>query len=470
MRMLLQKKARIFPESTAVAPPKESNQDCFQAGESGQQTSASELGTAQERIATNLAEISRLAEHMTFLEPLIAELRGPLEAELLARRRDHAELGTLRALLAQTNERLGAAEKTQQSLRKALAASQAVAEDLESTRRVNERVIDQASQQVDSLCNALQAAESKISTTEERLRENTISAMQLQEDLDVLRRQMCEEAESRCELDNLIGKTTQELLLSQEEALSLRRRVDQATGDAARFARAEADAQAQLAHERGRIAPMQAALNSARNEILNLTKRLEEQSDAACAGIAALHTRLETATARSARLEALNAEQCSKLSEASAQQRNAIRRATEDSIAIDRSKERIKILEAEAVQHRAVTIALERARGAAVDRADELSKLCSSQEILLRSSEERAREAQAKLEASVAEAELTRLNTEQRLADAVAEIERVKTELAMAEANLESARSERAKSHVALLRNCRPMEGDAPSQLGSSPT
>jgi len=467
MRMLLPKKPlrELDLSPFVMAEPLEPAR--AEALEAEQHASTHDLGARQEVLSSTLEEIARLADHLKRLEPMVGELRAPLASEMAAHKREHSELITVRAVLEQTSERLTDVQERERMLLGNLAVVETQLENAQAAHHAKDVLLEDTTLQIDRLCNALQEAEAKAVNTSEALRDSNLRLAELQEDASVLRRQAQEDDEGRREVDMLLAKANQNMLLLEEETANLRRRSAQSTNDAARFARGEQEALAQLQQERNRIAPMQAQMESAQAEVLALTRAMAEQSDAACAGIAELHTRLETAVVRGNRLEALNADLSRKLSDAGTQQRTAGRRANEGLVAVERATERVKVLEEEVAQHRAANAAVERARLVALERADQLGKLLQTHEVAMRRGEERVRELQTKLDGLIADTELTRRAADQRLSDATVEIERLRAETAITESALKAARSERARVHFAALNGGGLEQDHAPPLRGT---
>ena len=449
MRMLMPKRAtRGLVLSEAVEPLETERAEGAQAD---LQAATAALGSRQEVLGSTLDEIGRLAGHLKRLDQMVAGLRDPLEQELTAHRHELGELITLRALLEQTAERLQHAREGERGLAARVANLEIALETAQAERHSGHSALQDAQFEIDGLRTALAETEARGEGHALALRDATLRARQLEEDVAFLRKQGQEDDSFRREIDALLTRSSQEALLLEEEAATLRRRLEQATAEAFRLTNVEADLQAQVAQERGRAMTLQASHERAQTELLQLRSQAEEQAASARAEIAALGARLETSGVRANRLEGLNADLARRLSEATSKHRLDERRVNEVQTAGERTAERVAAVEEELAAQRNANAALDRARLTALERADQLAKLLQSHEVTMRRAEERLREMQVKLEAGAADQEVLRRSSEQASADASAEIERLRAELEIAKAGLQSAHQERERHHIATL-------------------
>ena len=463
MRMLLPKR----PIRDAEAPTRElmealepERADAIQAD---RQASTKALGARQELLGSSLDELARLAGHLKHMEHMVGEIRGPLNDELLSHKHEHGELITIRAVLDQTTERLAETRERERALGAKVATLELALSESHLERQVQDSAIEDVRLEIDRLRTSLNESDVRGDGSAAALRDATLRMKQLEEDAAFLRKQAQEDDSFRREIDALLARASQEALLLEEEAATLRRRLEQATADAFRLSNLEMDLQAQLANERARMIPLQAATERAQAELLQLKGQAEEHVSAARSEITALNTRLETSAARANRLESLNADLSRRLSEAVSKHRTDERRTSEIQTSSERTLERASSLEEELTAQRTANASLERARLAALERADQLGKLLQSHEVTMRRAEERLRDMQLKLEASTGELEAGRRAQEQSSAGTSAEMERLRADLAIAEAGLKSAHEERERQHLASLNGV----GLASERVGS---
>ncbi len=451
MRMLMPKRSGREIGLLSAEPAEPLEGERAETVQADRQTATKALGARQELLGSTLDEIGRLAGHLKNLDQMVGELRSPLEEELSAHKHELGELITTRALLDQATERLHQSRDGERALAHRVAGLELALSEAQAERHARDGALQDSGLEVDRLRTSLTETEARAESSALALRDATLRMRQLDEDMVFLRKQSQEDDSFRREIDALLARASQESLLLEEEAATLRRRLEQATSEAFRLSNVESELQAQLVNERARLIALQAATERAQAELLQLKSQAEEQSAASRSEIAALATRLETSGARANRLETLNADLARRLSEAASKHRTDERRVSEVHTAGERTAERAAAFEEELTAQRNANAALERARLAALERADQLSKLLQSHEMTMRRAEERLRDMQVKLEATLAEQDTQRQTAEQAGADSAAEIERLRADLAIAEAGLKSAHEERGRQHRASL-------------------
>ncbi len=451
MRMLMPKRSGRELGAAIPEPVEPLDGDRAEVAQADQQKVTKALGARQERLGGTLDEIGRLASHLKHLDEMVAELRSPLDEEMVAHRHELGELITTRALLDQTAERLQNSRDGERSLAARVAGLELALEGAQADRHARDSALQDVGLEVDRLRNALTETDARAESSTLALRDANLRMRQLDEDLAFMRKQSQEDDSFRREIDALLARASQESLLLEEEAGTLRRRLEQATSEAFRLSNVESELQSQLANERARLIALQAATERAQGELLQLRGQAEEQSAASRSEIAALSTRLETSGARANRLETLNADLARRLSEATSKHRSDERRVSEVHTAGERTAERAAAVEEELATQRNANAALERARLAALERADQLGKLLQSHEQTMRRAEERLRDMQIKLDAGAAEHDALRKAGEQASADAATEVERLRADLAIAEAALKTAQEDRSRQHLSAL-------------------
>ena len=406
------------------------------------------IGERQERLVGALEATQQLSGQLAALEKMLGDLREPLNDEFSSYRRDHAELVVARASTTKLAEALEESRTRQADASERLERTEQDWRESDAARLRAERQLESVEIEFGRLREEAKQLEVRGEALGADLRTARLQIKQLEEDAATLRDQQVQDEERRREMDSLLAHASQEALLLEEEAARLRRRAEQTGTELARVLRSEEAAQVQLEAERSRALALQATAERAQTEAQGLARQLEERAEAFRAETAALAGRLETASARASKLETLNADLSGRHSEAVAGQRQAERRLAETHTGVDRSNERLQRLEQELAEQRAGQAATERARLAAVERAEQLARTLQAHETTVRRAEERLRDQQARLEASAAEGEQRRREHEEETTRQAAEVHRLRTELALAEASLETARRERAASRT----------------------
>lgn len=394
------------------------------------------IGERFEAIQDNLDQLTEMARRFGAFESLLDQMRGPLDAEFRSRRDGHVELINLRAATAESGARLEVLNTEARRLTTALAAAEARGDEIEARFGEQSGVLQETRVETDQLRSDLSLAVGKISALETAARAASQRIRELEQDQDAVRTQLQHAETLRGESETSRAQLQRDHALAFEENSVLRRRAEEVSAEIATLARSSASNEGLLATERARAA-------SELGEQARIVRSLENQTESARAEISALSARLDTATARAGGLEALNAEQATRLSELQTGSHGTERRAEQLQISLDRALERIRGFEADADETRQRLAGMEAARLAAVDRADALAKASSAHEKAISRAEERMVKIQAALTAAQEENHARTEALTQQATSLRAELEGARAEAAMSAAALESARRDR---------------------------
>ncbi|MCY1645986.1 crescentin [Caulobacter sp. SL161] len=409
------------------------------------------IGQRYETIHGGLDSIGRVMEHLKAIEPLIAEIRGPVSQEFEARRAEHSELIAVRANLDQAQRQIALIQAEEREVSARLAAAETALGESEARRQTQDAALEDNALEIDRLRNALLQSDLKVSSLDASLRDATARIEHLVQDVEGLRIQAQDIDARRGDAEAALARANQDNALLGEEAATLKKRVDQAGLDLARLSRIETDLEAQLAAERARVQAVENALAAHQTDSGRTIRGLESQVEANRAEISALQTRLETATGRADKLEEMNGQISARLADSSAQQKAVERRAGDLNVALERALDRIRALEEEADGLRQRHAGVDTARATAIERADQLAKSAVAQEKALKRAEERAQQLRARLDAMQEAQDQARRDHEAKIAELQATIERLTSEAALAEGALEAARRDRSRLQMALL-------------------
>lgn len=409
------------------------------------------IGQRYETIHGGLDSIGRVMEHLKAIEPLIAEIRGPVAQEFEARRSEHAELIALRANYDQAQRAIAQIQAEEREISARLAAAETALGESDARRQTQDAALEDNALEIDRLRNALLQSDLKVSSLDANLRDATARIEHLVQDVEGLRTQAQDIDTRRGDAEAALARANQDNALLAEEAATLKKRVDQAGLDVARLSRIETDLEAQIAAERARVQAVENALAAHQTDSGRTIRGLESQVEASRAEISALQTRLETATGRADKLEEMNGQISARLAESSAHQKAVERRAGDLNVALERALERIRSLEEEAEGLRQRHAGVDTARATAIERADQLAKNAVAQEKAMKRAEERAQQLRSRLDAMQEAQDQLRREHEEKVAELQATIERLTSEAALAEGALEAARRDRSRLQMALL-------------------
>jgi len=409
------------------------------------------IGQRYETIHGGLDSIGRVMEHLKAIEPLIAEIRGPVAQEFEARRAEHAELIALRANYEQAHRQIAQIQAEERDVSARLAAAETALGESEARRQTQDAALEDNTLEIDRLRNALLQSDLKVSSLDASLRDSTARIEHLVQDVEGLRLQAQEIDARRGDAEAALARANQDNALLGEEVATLKKRVDQAGLDVARLSRIETDLEAQLAAERARAQAIENALSAHQTDSGRTIRGLESQIEAARAEISALQTRLETATGRADKLEEMNGQISARLAESSAHQKAVERRAGDLNVALERALERIRTLEEDSEGLRQRHAGVDTARATAIERADQMAKSAAAQEKAMKRAEERVQQLRTRLDGMQEAQDQLRREHEEKVAELQATIERLTSENALAEGALEAARRDRSRLQMALL-------------------
>lgn len=409
------------------------------------------IGQRYETIHGGLDSIGRVMEHLKAIEPLIAEIRGPVGQEFEARRAEHAELIALRANFDQAQRQVVQIQAEEREVSARLAAAETALGESDARRQTLDAALEDNALEIDRLRNALLQSDLKVSSLDASLRDSNARIEHLTQDVDGLRVQAQDIDTRRGDAEAALARANQDNALLGEEAATLKKRVDQAGLDVARLSRIETDLEAQLAGERARVQAVENALHAHQTDSGRTIRNLESQVEAGRAEISALQTRLETASGRADKLEEMNGQISARLAESSTHQKAVERRAGDLNVALERALERVRALEEEADGLRQRHAGVDTARATAIERADQLAKSGVAQDKALKRAEERSAQLRTRLDGMQEAQDQLRREHEDKVAELQATIERLTSEAALAEGALEAARRDRSRLQMALL-------------------
>lgn len=400
------------------------------------EASAGMIGERFEVVQESLEELAEMAQRFGRFEMVLGQLRQPLTEEFNARRDAHLELINLRAANVELGERVEALAIERSTLAGALAQVEGVAEELEAKNAEHLAGLQDSRLEIDRLRSDHSQAQGRIETYETKEAAATQRIRELEQDQQGLREQLRLAEDARAEADAARAQSQRDHALASEEAGSLRKRLEEVGIEVAALARAAATGEGQLAAERARSGAEHA-------EMIRAQRALENQVEADRAELSAVKARLDAATARANGLDALNADQASRLGELQAVAHAAGRKGETLQTSLDRALERIQTLESSAEEARQRQAAMETARLAALDRAEALAKAATAHDKAIARAEERMLKIQAKLAAAQDEHQTKAQTLTRQISSLRAELEGARAEASMAAAALESARRER---------------------------
>jgi crescentin len=406
---------------------------------------AHDIGARFEMVTEKLDTAQRVAEDIRELIGLIGNLRQPIIDEFRERRLEHAELLAARSVGEATRERMEELEQANLDLVSRAAGAEAALSDAEARVSGHEAARRERDQEIEQL--KLERAERRNQLSElEAVHAAAVGRLtELDEDTLALRSR-AETAEERMrEGEAQTVKLQQERMLAEQEFVVLQKRLEQAHAETAQLTSRLAQVEEQLSAERKRSLEQESARLSGEAETAKAARLMEGKLEAHRSDLNSLEAKLEASLARAAKLDELNTSLTQRLTEANLRQK-----ALEDEkVSLVNTQERAltsaQAREQEAEAMRRDFLALEAARAAAVERADELARLAASRETAAKRAERQIGVLKERLETAQADHVRKRTILDDRLSKMQTQYERERAERAIVEGALETARRDRGR-------------------------
>jgi crescentin len=413
------------------------------------------IGESHESISAALEEANRALASVRGAEETLGRARSTLASEFEARRADRSELVAITALLEQTTEELGETRQREAELQRRLSGTEDALAETRSGKLQIELLASSREAEVSRLTGSLNASRAEgleLKTNGDRA---VAHAQRLEDDNARLRAKLEEGEVRRQEAESQAAEAIQARSLMDVERGVLERKVESLTGDLNRSTRTAAELEAALTTEKSRARALESTAQSATAEAERLGRLLEEQADKARAQIETSELRMETAQARTARLEEDNTELNRQLREAAVRDRLAERESGELKLKLKQAEDQISGLAADLISSRKELASVEAARAAAVDRSERLGETSEARAAEITRLEQQIDVINGRYELLAQEAANDRAAADARAKGLAAAVERERSERHLASGALEAARKDRARLHIEVLKSGR---------------
>jgi len=406
---------------------------------------AHEIGARFELVNEKLDNAQQVAEEIRTLITLIGDLRGPIFEEFRERRIEHAELQALQSTAEAMRQRLDVLERDNVEMTARAAGAEAALTDMESRYNASETTLRSRDSEVEQL--KIERAERRAQVVElEEARAAAESAVaDLEEETTALRTR-AEQGERRYrESEALAAKLQQDRVISEQEHAVLQKRLEQSNSENVGLSSRVAYLDEALTVERKRALDLEGLRLAAEAEVTKVSRMFESKIEAQRGELHALEAKLETAQARSTKLDELNTSLTQRLADASLRHKVLEDEKLMLVLSQERAVATAQAREQEAEIMRRDFLSLEAARAAAVERADELARLASGRETAAKRAERQIVLLKEKLESTQADFARKRAVMDERLSKMQTQYERERAERAIVEGALETARRERGR-------------------------
>jgi crescentin len=413
---------------------------------------ARSIGERHEFITSSLEDAAAALQSLKAIESGIERARKAIDIEFDGRRDERSEVVALNALLEHVRLELSAGGARELELQTRLNTVEAALAEAKALKTEAETGAAARQAEAARLTTAFNAARSEVGELKSLLEQASRQLAQSQEDTASLRVRIDELEARRQEAEARASAVSQSRALVEAERGALERRAEAQTAELGQLGRAVAELEGRLSAESARARGLEASFQAAQADIERLTQAMDEQAANARVHLETAEMRLDTAQARAARLEDENGELNRQLQEAVTRDRSGERELADMRQRMERAEERTRALEADLSSVRQELLASEGARAAAVERSERLTETLQGRSADVKRLGDEAGALQARIASLETELAGERNAAADRARTLTDLIERERSEHSIAQGALESARKDRARLHLELLK------------------
>ena len=413
------------------------------------------IGERHEGITSALEDASVALGQLHSVESGLEKARKALEAEFEARREERSEIVALNALLEHVRQELNAGGARETDLQDRLRRTDSALEEVKGARAEAEANAANREAEAARLNSALATATAERVELAAGLEQIGKQVAHLQEEKNSLRARLDETDARRQEAETKVATLSQANALLESDRNALERRGEAHAAEIARLGRTIGDLEGRLSAEETRSRGLDTALTTAQSEVGRLTQALEEQTVSSKIHLETADMRLDTAQARATRLEEENTSLGRQVQETLVRERGLERELADARQRGDRADDRIRVLEADLLSTRQEQISSEGARAASVERSERLNETLQGRHSDVKRLEEQIDVLQSRISSLEADLSNERAQGGERARSLTDLIERERSEHSIAQGALESARKDRARLHLELLKIAR---------------
>jgi crescentin len=404
---------------------------------------AYEIGARFEYVNEKIDDARQVVESLKLLSTILDEIHAPICDEFRERQGEHSELQAALANAESMRQRLEAVEHQLAEMTRRTTLAETALADAEARLAVQETALRDGEAEIEQLKRERGDARAQLAEAEEA---RSAAARQVADLIEesAASRLRAELADKRCaDSEAQAEQLRQQRLLVEQERDVFERRLEQAVAEAAGLAKRVANLDEMLAAERRAAAELDAAKLAAEAETTTVKRLLEAKLEARGEALSASEVKLETALARAGKLDELNADLRRRLGALSQREKSFEDEKANLLTTLERAEACTRAREQDIEALRRDALALEAARAAAVQRADDLARLAATREAAVKRAERLNAALKDRLEATQADHAHRQAVLDGRLSNIETQFERERAQRAMVEGALETARRDR---------------------------
>lgn len=404
---------------------------------------AYEIGARFEYVNGKIGDARQVVESLKLLSAILDEIHAPICEEFRERQGEHSELQAALSNAESMRQRLDEVEQQLAELTGRATQAETALADAEARLALQETALREGEAETEQLKRERGEARAQLAEVDEA---RSAAARQLADLIEesAASRLRADLADKRCaDAEAAAEQLHQQRILAEQECTVFERRLEQASAEAAGLTKRVANLDEQLAAERRLTVELDTAKLAAEAETTAVKRQLEARLEARGEALGASEVKLETALARAGKLDELNADLRRRLAALSQREKSFEDEKANLLAALERAEGSTRAREQDIDAVRRDSLALEAARAAAVQRADDLARLAATREAAVKRAERQNAALKDRLEATQADHAHRQAVLDGRLSSIETQFERERAQRAMIEGALETARRDR---------------------------
>ncbi len=410
------------------------------------------LGEKHEQIIARLGQVGEILSQVSDVQKMIDKLTGPLRDTFQHHQSQRSENIALRNALDTTRLDVTHLRETESSLAARVASLEMELKHLHEAHAQALTAQHSVEEELRLANSEVRVRDADIVELQRRLSDLSVELAHTRDDLQDTRNQLHEQEAVYNALDIDLRRERENRQTLEQEHGSLQASVQQAVSEAIHMSKRLSDAELAASETRARTLQLEGLLADAQAEKAKLVEDLDALNLSTNEEKRSMAVKGEGLRSRSATLERLLNETRTELAKQTEGLRDAQRRMTEMSIALNRAE--AKAEKASTLSHRADTENknLEQSRVTLLERSEMLSKAIKAKDAALKRSEERGNDLAERLGSLENKLNFQVESYERKVGELTAALEREKTERALLEGALDAARQEKARVQKELIK------------------
>jgi crescentin len=398
------------------------------------------VGGDNEALRNLLTDVGRRIDALDDLRDIFGRLVTPIDQALESLERETFENINLRNSLDEASANYESLRTEYKEICGKLAVSEDECERAREELGLSQHAASALEDHKIELTNELEEIRPKVAKLERQLAREAAAVRILNNHKQSLTEQAAAADKRIAELETAIGSTREKLVLRDDENRSLQTSLDQMVGDNSRMSRRLAENESMIEKMRSQLEQMQAMLKAAEVERSKLAAAIDEVNDRRQVEINTLSTRLEAMSSRAITAEKLLSDVRQTLLARTEESSTAERKAVEATLTRTLTDKKLELAQNSLQLKERQLQELEHSRSKLVERANTMLKTVKLRETALTRAEEQIQSLVARLTRVETEAEESRSEADESIAELKAQLQNERAGRTVAEGALKKAR------------------------------